>query len=549
VKEHMAVGDRSRVGSDRGLIRQAANLLATDLSLGELFERLTAMLPEYLDSTVVFVALMRPDGSASIEFFHDHGEIRRYPHIVLTEGSRALKVMQTGEVIWGNDPSIWAPEGSRPINKDRPWTNDSISAIFVPMTAGGKTVGCLSVQSRTAGAYTQDTVEVIAAIGHYVGVAVENQRMYRALQRTAEYDQLTGLANYSRVARTLDEAIVKATPAQPALAMFFNIVNFAAFNATYGYSEGDVVLRRVADALRAFEDDGIDVGRFGGDTFILVVRQTHPDQIGRFVDRVHRALSELAYVARDQMLPVSVACGYAVVPLDAGTRHDIVATCVDRSKLSRLQGCVPTGTDELDSYSLYGGFEGLGTIVSALLEGDPYTRMHLVDVNRMAKLWSEYNLALDGDALALLLQASLLHDVGKLLVSERILVKPGHLNGNEYDDVKRHAAYGRHILIAHPGYEDVANIVGQHHERWDGGGYPDGLAGEVIHPLARAVAVLDAFSAMVADRPYHRGITEDAALAELQRCSGAQFDAYYVERFIAWRESCAIAPTSRPARL
>jgi diguanylate cyclase (GGDEF)-like protein len=549
VKEHGAVGERSRVGSDRALMRQAANLLATDLSLGELFERLTAMLPEYLDSSVVFVALMRPDGNASIEFFYDHGEIRRYPHIMLSEGSRALAVMRTGEMIWGNDPSVWAPQGSQPINKDKPWTNDSISAIFVPMTAGGKTVGCLSVQSRTGGAYTLDAVEVIAAVGHYLGVAVENQRMYQALQRTAEYDQLTGLANYSKVARTLDEAIFKATSVQPALAMVFNVVNFAAFNSTYGYAQGDVVLRRIADALRTFEDEGVEIGRFGGDTFILVVSETHPDRVDPFVNRVHKTLSELAYVARDQTLPVSVACGYAVVPLDGGIRHDVVALCVDRSKLSRLQGCLPTGTDELDAYSLYGNFEGLGTIVSALLEGDPYTRIHLVEVNRMAKLWSEYNLALDHDSLTMLLQSSLLHDVGKLLVSERILVKPGHLSGSEYEDVKRHAAYGRHILSAHPGYEEVAEIVGQHHERWDGRGYPQGFAGTDIHPLARAVAVLDAFSAMVADRPYHRGITEDAALAELQRCSGVQFDAYYVERFVAWRESGEIPPTTRPARL
>jgi len=336
---------------------------------------------------------------------------------------------------------------------------------------------------------------------------------------------------------------------RPALAMVLNVVNFAAFNAMYGYTEGDVVLRRIADALREFEDDDVDVGRFGGDTFILLVSETHPDRIAEFVERVHRRLSELAYVARDQTLPISVACGYAVAPLDGGNRHDLVSLCVDRAKLSRLQGCVPAGSDELEAFTLHGSFEGIASIVSALLDRDPYTRVHLVEVNRMAKLWSEYNLELDHYALAQLLQASLLHDVGKLLVSDRILVKPGHLTGDEYEDVKRHAAYGRHILIAQPGYETVAEIVGQHHERWDGGGYPNGLLGASIHPVARAVSVLDAFSAMVADRPYHRGITEDAALAELQRCSGTQFDPYYVERFVAWRESGEILPTVRPARL
>jgi HD-GYP domain-containing protein (c-di-GMP phosphodiesterase class II) len=100
----------------------------------------------------------------------------------------------------------------------------------------------------------------------------------------------------------------------------------------------------------------------------------------------------------------------------------------------------------------------------------------------------------------------------------------------------RHAQYGQHVLAQHAGYAEVAEIVGQHHERWDGEGYPHGLAGEDIHPIARAVSILDAFSAMVADRPYHRGITEDAALAELQRCAATQFDPLLVDRFVAWRE-------------
>jgi HD-GYP domain-containing protein (c-di-GMP phosphodiesterase class II) len=116
-------------------------------------------------------------------------------------------------------------------------------------------------------------------------------------------------------------------------------------------------------------------------------------------------------------------------------------------------------------------------------------------------------------------------------------MRPGRLTSEEYEDVKRHAAHGWQILKGYGAYEEVAEIVGQHHERWDGTGYPSGLAGSAIHPLARAVAVLDAFSAMTLDRPYHRGITEDAALAELARCSGSQFDPHYVERFVRWRES------------
>lgn len=537
MRDALTAGDRSRTSSDRALMRQVANLLATDLSLGELFDRLTKMLPEYLDSSVVFIALTRPDEQHSIEYFYDHGEIKRYPHIVLGPKSRAREVIRTGEMIWGNDPSVWAPEGTEPIHKDRPWTNDTVSAIFVPMRAGGSAVGCLSVQSTRPGAYSIDEVELVAAIGHYVGVAVENQRMYQTLQRTAEYDVMTGLASYPKFSRELDETLASATSLRPATVMVLDIVNFAAFNEVYGYDEGDEVLRMVGDALREFEDGNVVCARYGGDVFMVLVKESAPDEIDPFVERLRLRLRELAFVSRDQTIPISVAIGLAIAPLDGGTRQGLMALCTDRSHVSRRQGCLPARTDAPPATPLAGIFTGIETIVTALLDRDPYTRVHLFEVNSMAKQWSQHNLELDRDALGTFLQASLLHDVGKLMVSDRLLVKPGRLTPDQYESVKRHPVYGRNILALQAGWDEVAAIVGQHHEWWDGRGYPNGLAGEQIHPLARAVAILDAYSAMVSDRPYHRGITEDAALAELQRCAGTQFDPYYVERFVAWRES------------
>ncbi len=537
MKDSVSIGERSRT-NDRLLMRQAATLLAADLSLGELFDRLTRMLAEHVDSSVVFIALARADGKHAIEYFYDHGEVRRYPHIELSGKSRARAVIASGETIWGNTVAQWAPEGTAPINQDRPWTNDSVSAIFVPMRAGGVTLGALSIQSPRENAYDSNDVDVIAAIGHYLAIAVQNQRMYQALQRTAEYDPLTTLANHSKLSRDLDAALAAATSTHPCVAIMLNVVNFGTFNETYGYAEGDEVLRRIAHALREFEDadETITVGRFGGDVFLVLLRDTAHDVVLHFVERLASRLAELAYVARDLTLPISLAFGYAIAPLDAGSRAELTALCVHRTRLSRKLGGVPVGQDDVDAYTTHGNFSGVEAIVEGLLDRDPYTRVHLLQVNVMAKLWSEYNLDLDRVALGKLLQASLLHDVGKLLVADRILVKPGRLTPDEYAAIQLHSRFGRHILMQCQGYEDVAEIVGQHHERWDGGGYPNGLSGEAIHPLARAIAVLDAFSAMVADRPYHRGISEDAALAELQRCAGGQFEPALVEKFIAWRE-------------
>jgi diguanylate cyclase (GGDEF)-like protein len=539
VKEHSAVGEGSRQESGRALIRQAANLLATDLSLADLFERLTTMLPQYLESSVVFIALAHPDGEHRIEYFYDHGQIKPFPHIPLGPESRARAVIASGEPIWGNDPSEWAPGGSRAIYPDQPWTNDTVSAMFVPMRAGGATLGCLSVQSVRGGAYTPEDVDVIAAIGHYLGVAVQNQRMYQALARTAEYDPMTGIANASKLARRFEEALSTSTSLHATVAVMFDIVNFAAFNACYGYDEGDGVLRRIAAMLREFEDEDEDAtaGRFGGDVFMVIRRGIAPDAIGGYVEALATRLHDIAYVGRDATVPVSLACGYAVAPLDGNARRELMARCVDRVQLSRRQNCRPVRIDELDDVVLHGNFSGIAPIVEAALGYDPYTRIHLLQVNEMAKQWSEFNLELDGRAMALMLQSSLLHDVGKLLIPERILIKPGRLTADEYESVREHARYGRDILATHPGYEEVAQVVGQHHEWWNGGGYPSGISGEAIHPIARAIAILDAYSAMIADRPYHRGITEGAALAELERCRGQQFDPWYVDRFVSWREA------------
>jgi diguanylate cyclase (GGDEF)-like protein len=524
-------------GNERLLFREAASLLAADLSLGELFERLTTMLPSYLDSSVVFIALARDDGRHAIEYIYDHGEIRRYPHIRLSERSRALAVMTTGEVIWGNHPSVWAPEGRAPINRDRPWTNDTLSAIFVPMRAGGRMVGCLSVQSVNENAYTADEVDTIAAIGHYLGVAVQNQRTYQTLQRSAEYDALTSLPNHSRILRELDAALARATDEEPLAVVMLDIINFECFNETYGQSAADDVVRQIARTLRRFEDDydGVTAGRFGSGVFLVLVRASDANGVRRSVTRLHKMLAELAYVASDQTLPIATGCGYALVPSELRDRAALLSLCEDRMRRSRNAGGSLVGSEGGDTYAIRGDFDGIRPIVEALLERDPFTRVHLLQVNALAAEWAQ-TLALDEAQHRTFLRASLLHDAGKLIVSDRLLKKPGRLGSDEFDAMKLHAEYGKHILMQHAGYEDVARIAAEHHERWDGTGYPRQLLRDQIHPLARALAILDAFSAMVAHRPYHRGVSLDAALAELQRCAGTQFDPLLVERFVAWFE-------------
>ena len=136
-----------------------------------------------------------------------------------------------------------------------------------------------------------------------------------------------------------------------------------------------------------------------------------------------------------------------------------------------------------------------------------------------------------------------LHDVGKIALPDTVLQKPGPLEVSEWAFVSEHTLVGERILAAFPAWQNVAKIVRSTHERWDGAGYPDGLAGAEIPLAARIVAVCDAFSAMTSPRPYRAPATHDAALEELRRCAGTQFDSDVVAVFCREIEHA----TSRPA--
>jgi HD-GYP domain-containing protein (c-di-GMP phosphodiesterase class II) len=127
--------------------------------------------------------------------------------------------------------------------------------------------------------------------------------------------------------------------------------------------------------------------------------------------------------------------------------------------------------------------------------------------------------------------SALLHDIGKIFVPRRILLKPGALNAEETAVMIDHVVLGERYIGHHDEMQRVAGIVGQHHERMDGSGYPKGLVGRELDPLARALSVIDAFSAMTEDRPYQAGRSIEEAMMELKRCASSQFDAFFVEAF------------------
>jgi putative nucleotidyltransferase with HDIG domain len=172
----------------------------------------------------------------------------------------------------------------------------------------------------------------------------------------------------------------------------------------------------------------------------------------------------------------------------------------------------------------------LKALVQALETRDSETHGHSERVVTFS-LRLGHELGLDKNSLRNLELGALLHDIGKIGVPDAILRKPAALNQEEWDKMKLHPQHGQNILRNIPFLENAAQLVAQHHEKWDGTGYPFGIRGEDIDLNARIFAVADAFDAMVSDRVYRQGRSYHDAVIELERCAGSQFDPLVIEAF------------------
>lgn len=211
---------------------------------------------------------------------------------------------------------------------------------------------------------------------------------------------------------------------------------------------------------------------------------------------------------------------YLVKPVD---RSELVSAI--RSRLERNQ--------QLMLAELQSAYEAsLIMLANAIELRDRYTRGHVERVMKYALLVAE-ELGLPEVQLRSLRFGSILHDIGKIYISESILSKPGLLTKEEWDEMRQHTVIGSDLVRSIPFLSGALPVIRSHHERWDGLGYPDGLAGETIPLGARIVAAVDCYDAMTTDRAYHSASTSEEAVEEIVKGSGVRYDPRVVKAFLA----------------
>lgn len=406
---------------------------------------------------------------------------------------------------------------------------------FAPVTSKGRVFGWVAVL-RPDASYDHEDRSVLEGLTLELGAALENTRLYELARQMADLDSVTGLPNH-RAAQQRFEFLFNAAQANDETlgAMMIDVNNFKHFNDTYGHVVGDQVLKTIARVLRDVVAPNEVPARYGGDEFMVLVPRATEQRLEDLTATIDGRLMEEGF--RDhrsgRTIPLSVSIGVARYPFDASTRLELVAAA-DRNmyhaKNSAKSGAPAPRSRGLRHESLVEGFDLLDSMITAIDNKDYYTRAHSEEVTEYA-LWIAEELGFGEEPQRLVRLAGLLHDVGKIGIPDEILRKPGQLSEAEFEVMRQHPEVGAFMIGNIPGLADIVPGVRHHHERYDGRGYPDKLAGESIPFLGRLLAVPDVFSALTTERPYRKGLPWEVALERIKADSGMAFDPRIVEAF------------------
>jgi diguanylate cyclase (GGDEF)-like protein len=387
-----------------------------------------------------------------------------------------------------------------------------------------------------------------ALVGPLVAISLYQRSTHRALNamRLALTDPLTGLGNHRHFHERLQRELALAEESGGTVSVcLLDVDNFKQINDQWGHPAGDRVLSSVASRLR----QGGEAFRLGGDEFAVLLTGLDDHQAVGIAESIVARIGEADLGIVDS---ITVSAGVASYPQHGRERDALIRLADGALYWAKEHGknqvrLARTDVVELSEFRRVAGgadrlarFRAAGSLARAVDSRDAYTGSHSERVASLSAAIAD-QLGLPPDEVELVRLAGSLHDLGKLAIPEEILQKEASLSSAEWLVVQRHPQIGYRMLES-LGVDPIADWVLHHHERWDGSGYPDGLAGEEIPLGARIIFVADAYDAMTSSRLYRSPMPRETALAEVERCAGAQFDPDVVRAFLA--VSGVLAPAS-----
>jgi len=409
--------------------------------------------------------------------------------------------------------------------------------FILPILCDGDLIGLtLLSPKQNKKPYSYSEISFLESVTSIVSIALKNAELYETIQEEARMDGLTSIYNRRYFTSTFEKLFEENKHANITLVLI-NFDDFKLYNELYGSDDGDRILIRFAEILREVIGSHGVVGRYGGKEFSVCLPLCSAQEAELLVQEIRTRLEqELSASSERTKKFLTFSAGICSYPVSAATSTQMFTyanMAVYASKKSgKNRTIVYSQMHQGETGTLsFASMEALAqeyaptiyALTAAIDAKDHYTFNHSKNVSYLATQLARA-VGLDNEHVEMIRQAGLLHDIGKISIPESILAKTSRLTAEEYEIIKSHVENAISMIRHLPSLDYVIPIAISHHERYDGMGYPRGLAGEDIPVGGRCLGIADAFDAIVSKRPYKDPVPIPDALREIERNLGKQFD-------------------------
>lgn len=531
------------------LIKRFTGEISQSLSTTDIMDKLSRVISSEIPTEQIYVCLLEGDAyqarycssplaTLSFSFSKDSPQIaylkEQESYLILREFRNSPRYLS----LWETEKELF-----RRLNID----------CVAAMRDGREIVGLVLLSAKDRGRdFNAAEIGFLETVCSIASIAMKNAALYEQMFREARIDSLTGVYNYRFFVEKLDEQF-RLYGRECLTLLYIDVDDFKLYNQLYGVGEGDAALCRIGEVISRAVGESGTVFRTSGKVFAVLL-PLQDTQRGRTLAKEIESRVAQINLAQDRrrFKPLSVSVGICSAPYAASSAKELMDNA-DLAAYNAKQGgkdqiVVFRGASDLVPQHLAertdaivdriergdGEYRTALSMISALTAAidakDHYTYAHSKNVARYAA-----NLAvaagLNDDQVRTIYAAGLLHDIGKISVPETILKKTGKLSDEEYQIMKEHVNSSIEMIRHLPEMDYLIPAVLGHHERWDGKGYPRGIAGEEIPVSARCLAIADVFDAMTTDRPYRKGLPLEYAIREIENGAGTQLDPQLARTF------------------
>ena len=516
------------------LVNRLTTIITSSVSIQMIFEGFSEELKKVVDVDAAIVALVDGDELYVMALSGGGGSTWQLGQRIPLAGTATEWVCRERKTLYEADLR----------RHQRFWTGEHHlqqgfgSVVYLPLSVTDRDIGSLTLCSRKANAYTPRQIKLLERVASQIAAPIENAQLYVRAEQRSRIDELTGLFNRRHLEERLKEETARHSRYGDAFTiLILDLDNFKTYNDIYGHPSGDVILNQIGRIIKNSVRDSDQAFHHGGDEFAVIMPQTAVED-GRVV--AERVRMQIARKMEEKAIAVTCSIGLASYPSDGAMPGELVTVAdtalyyAKRTGGNRVYVSSKILSEPLDDPGINTRRNGLSVIyalASTVEARDPCTYGHSRKVSTYAVALAEA-IGLTPEEIFRVSTAALLHDVGKVGVPDKVLNKKGKLSREDWEAIKAHPRLGATIIGNIPNLIPCVNIILHHHERWDGGGYPEGLKGEEIPVGARILGIADAFEAMTSVRPYRPALCHEKAIEQLRYGAGSQFDPAFVDVFI-----------------